>query len=178
VAKKILVASPHLSIVIGNLTVQFPIDSTLKLHTHSVFLQEKIVTSVSTDSKLREVGYLGKQIFELSNHLGNVLATITDKKLQYSSNHEKTLLYGNILFLYLYLMKTLTFNIPDSVDLDMKEVAMLLATKLYEEGKLSLGQAAELVGLSKRTFAELLGKYNVSIFNFSADDLSRELKNV
>jgi hypothetical protein len=29
-------------------------------------------------------------------------------------------------------MKTLTFNIPDSVDLDNKEVAMLLATKLYE----------------------------------------------
>jgi predicted HTH domain antitoxin len=153
-------------------------DHTQTPHSLCFFLQEKIVASVSTDSKEREVGYLGKQVFELSNHLGNVLATITDKKLQYSSNHEKTLLYGNILFLYLYLMKTLTFNIPDSVDLDSKEVGMLLATKLYEEGKLSLGQAAELVGLSKRTFAELLGKYNVSIFNFSADDLSRELKNV
>lgn len=76
------------------------------------------------------------------------------------------------------MMKKFTFNIPDTVDLDNEEVAMLLATKLYEQGKLSLGQAAELVGLSKRTFAELLGKYNVSIFNFSADDLSRELKNV
>ena len=76
------------------------------------------------------------------------------------------------------MLKKFTFNIPDTVDLDNEEVAMLLATKLYEQGKLSLGQAAELVGLSKRTFAELLGKYNVSIFNFSADDLSRELKNV
>ena len=75
-------------------------------------------------------------------------------------------------------MKTLTFNMSDSVDLDNEEVDMLLATKLYEEGKLSLSQAAELVGLSKRTFSELLGKYNVSLFNFSADDLSRELKNV
>ena len=74
-------------------------------------------------------------------------------------------------------MKTLTFNIPDSVDLDMKEVAMLLATKLYEEGKLSLGQAAELVGLTKRTFAELLGRYNVSIFNYPSSDLSRDAKN-
>jgi predicted HTH domain antitoxin len=81
-------------------------------------------------------------------------------------------------FFVLYTMKTLTFNIPDSVDLDNQEVAMLLATKLYEEVKLSLGQAAELVGLSKRTFAELLGKYNVSIFNFTADNLSRELKNM
>jgi RHS repeat-associated protein len=36
------------------------------------------------------VGYLGKQIFELSNHLGNVLATITDKKLQVSTNTTST----------------------------------------------------------------------------------------
>jgi len=64
-------------------------------------------------------------------------------------------------------MKTVTFNLPDSFDLDEKEIAMLLATKLYEQGKLSLGEAADLVGLSKRTFAELLGKYNVSILNFT-----------
>jgi predicted HTH domain antitoxin len=80
-------------------------------------------------------------------------------------------------FHYLYPMKTLTFNVPDSFDLDDKEVAMLLATKLYEQGKLSLGQAAELVGLSKRTFAELLGRYNVSIFNYPPSDLSRDVKN-
>jgi urease accessory protein UreE len=51
-----------------------------------MYLPEKLVTSVSTESKQREVGYLGKQVFELSNHLGNqhvptqsgVLATITD----------------------------------------------------------------------------------------------------
>ncbi len=36
------------------------------------------------------MGYLGKQIFELSNHLGNVLATITDKKLQVSLNTTST----------------------------------------------------------------------------------------
>jgi predicted HTH domain antitoxin len=74
-------------------------------------------------------------------------------------------------------MKTLTFNVPDSFDLDDQEVAMLLATKLYEQGKLSLGQAAELVGLTKRTFAELLGRYNVSIFNYPSSDLSRDAKN-
>lgn len=61
--------------------------------------------------------------------------------------------------------------------MDDKEVAMLVATRLYEQGKLSLGQAAELVGLTKRTFAELLGKYNVSIFNYPASDLARDVKN-
>lgn len=74
-------------------------------------------------------------------------------------------------------MKTLTLNIPDNLDLDNNEVAMLVATKLYEQGKLSLGQAAEVVGLTKRTFAELLGKYNVSIFNFPSSDLSSDVTN-
>ena len=74
-------------------------------------------------------------------------------------------------------MKKLVLNIPDSVDLDERELVMTLASKLYEEGKLSLGQAADLVGLSKRTFAELLGKYNVSIFNHPASDLSRDVNN-
>jgi RHS repeat-associated protein len=55
-----------------------------------MYLPEKLLTSVSTDSKQREVGYLGKQVFELSNHLGNVLATITDKKLQVSTNTTST----------------------------------------------------------------------------------------
>ncbi len=74
-------------------------------------------------------------------------------------------------------MKVLTLNIPDNVDLDNMQVAMLVASRLYEEGKLSLGQAAELTGLSKRTFAELLGTYNVSIFNYPASDISRDVAN-
>jgi len=74
-------------------------------------------------------------------------------------------------------MKTVTLNIPDSLDMDNRDVAMLVATQLYEQGKLSLGQAAEVVGLTKRTFAELLGKYNVSIFNYPASDLTRDVAN-
>ena len=74
-------------------------------------------------------------------------------------------------------MKQLVINIPDFVNLDEKEAAMTLASKLYEEGKLSLGQAAELVGISKRAFAEMLGKYNVSLFNYPPSDLSRDVKN-
>jgi hypothetical protein len=53
--------------------------------------------------------------------------------------------------------------VPDSFDLDSEEVAMILATKLYEQGKLSLGQAAELIGSTKKTFEELLGNCGVSI---------------
>lgn len=74
-------------------------------------------------------------------------------------------------------MKVLTLNIPDSLDLDSLQVAMLVAGKLYEQGKLSLGQAAEVAGLTKRTFAEILGAYNVSIFNYPASDISRDVAN-
>ena len=74
-------------------------------------------------------------------------------------------------------MKTLTFNIPETADVDDREVAMIVATQLYERGKLSLGQAAELVGLTKRTFAELLAKYGVSLFNYPASDLPGDVKN-
>jgi len=74
-------------------------------------------------------------------------------------------------------MKTLTLNIPDSVDINNNEISMLLATKLYQQSKVSLGQAAELAGISKRSFAELLGKYDVSIFNFPEIDLSKDVAN-
>jgi len=80
------------------------------------------------------------------------------------------------LFIFV-LMRTITLNIPDSLGIDNREVAMLVASRLYEQGKLSLGQAAEIVGLTKRTFAELLGSYNVSIFNYPASDLSSDVAN-
>lgn len=74
-------------------------------------------------------------------------------------------------------MKILTLNLPDSLDLDNKDLSMLLATRLYEQGKLSLGQAAELAGLTKRTFAELLAKYDISLFNFPASDIAKDVAN-
>ncbi|MBK9224675.1 MAG: UPF0175 family protein [Flavobacterium sp.] len=74
-------------------------------------------------------------------------------------------------------MKTLTLSVPDSLDLTNRELVMLVASRLYEQGKLSLGQAADLAGLTKRAFAELLNQYNVSIFNFPSTDLSSDVEN-
>ncbi len=74
-------------------------------------------------------------------------------------------------------MKTLTINLPDSLDLDSKEITLLISTRLYERGKLSLGQAAEVAGLTKRTFSELLGVYNISIFNFPASEIKSDVAN-
>jgi len=74
-------------------------------------------------------------------------------------------------------MKKLTLNLPETFDVEDQEILMIIASRLYEKGKLSLGQAADLAGYSKRTFAELLGKYGVSIFNYPASDLAEDVKN-
>jgi len=80
-------------------------------------------------------------------------------------------------FDYLCNMRTITLQMPDSLGMDNQEVAILVANRLYEQGKLSLGQAAEVAGLTKRAFAELLGTYQVSIFNYPASDLSKDVAN-
>tara|TARA_R110000868_G_scaffold114002_2_gene305965 strand:+ start:250 stop:492 length:243 start_codon:yes stop_codon:yes gene_type:complete len=74
-------------------------------------------------------------------------------------------------------MKTLTINIPNTADIDDKEARMSLASKLYERGKLTLGEASELVGYSKETFMELLADYNVSLINYPADELDEDIEN-
>ena len=62
-------------------------------------------------------------------------------------------------------------------ELDNLQLSMILASSLYEQGKLSLGQAADVANLSKRTFAELLGTYGVSLFNYPAADLAQDVTN-
>ena len=75
-------------------------------------------------------------------------------------------------------MTTITIKIPDNLKTSDFEITMFLASKWYKEGKLSSGQAAEMVGLSKRTFIELLGKYGVSVFGYDFKGLKKDLKNV
>ena len=74
-------------------------------------------------------------------------------------------------------MRTITLKVPEMSELDNLQIHMILASTLYEQGKLSLGQAAEVANLSKRTFAELLGSYGVSLFNYPATDLVQDVAN-
>jgi predicted HTH domain antitoxin len=72
-------------------------------------------------------------------------------------------------------MKTLQLQIPDN--LDENEVTLMLAVQLYDKGKLSLGQAADLVNMDKESFMEELGKFDVSLFGETIDDIKRDLDN-
>ena len=75
-------------------------------------------------------------------------------------------------------MNTIVLNIPDKTDLDPKETGRFLAAKLYEAGRLSLGQAAELAGLSKTTFAEILCGYNVSLINYPVSEMQHDASRI
>ncbi len=74
-------------------------------------------------------------------------------------------------------MRKVQLNIPDDIDLTDYDFSMIVATKLYEDAKLSAGQAAQIAGLSKRAFIELLGKYGVSVFSRLIDDLHNDIEN-
>ncbi|MBI1287826.1 MAG: UPF0175 family protein [Flavobacteriales bacterium] len=74
-------------------------------------------------------------------------------------------------------MRTIQLHIPDGSELSEHDLLMILASKLYEDGKLSAGQAAAMVGISKRTFIELLGKYGVSVFGTTVEDLNSDIAN-
>ena len=74
-------------------------------------------------------------------------------------------------------MQTLQIQLPDFINIDTQEIQMLLASKLYEKGVLSVGQATQMTGFSKRTFMELLGRYQVSVLNYPAEDIMQDFEN-
>lgn len=70
-------------------------------------------------------------------------------------------------------MNALEVQLPP--DIPVEEARLLLMVKLFETGKLSVGQAAELAGYSKSTFIELLGKLGVPIIDYPPEELEQEL---
>jgi predicted HTH domain antitoxin len=70
-------------------------------------------------------------------------------------------------------MNALQVQLPP--DISVEEARLLLMVKLFETGRLSLGQAAKLAGYSKPTFIELLGKMGVPVIDYPAEDLQQEI---
>jgi predicted HTH domain antitoxin len=75
-------------------------------------------------------------------------------------------------------MTTLTLQVPDFLEDNHTDTVRFLAAKLYESGKLSLGQAAEMTGLSKPAFAEILSGYGVSYINYSFEDVMADVARI
>jgi predicted HTH domain antitoxin len=68
-------------------------------------------------------------------------------------------------------------QMPDTISTSEFDLKMFIAAKLYESGRLSLGYAANMAGVSKRTFAELLGQYGVSLFSQTAEEVQADCEN-
>jgi predicted HTH domain antitoxin len=75
-------------------------------------------------------------------------------------------------------MTTLTLQVPDFLEEDHNDTVRFLAAKLYESGKLSLGQSAEMAGLTKTEFAEILADYGVSYINYSFEDVMDDVTRI
>lgn len=61
-----------------------------------------------------------------------------------------------LIYPYLYDMTTMTLNVPEALEREYDETVRLIAAKLFESDKLTLGQAAEMCGMKKWDFAEIL----------------------
>jgi predicted HTH domain antitoxin len=70
-----------------------------------------------------------------------------------------------------------TLTIPDTVNISGADAQILLAVKLFESRKLPLGKAAEVAGLSYRTFYELLIENNVPVVTLTEEDVKTEIAN-
>ncbi len=66
-------------------------------------------------------------------------------------------------------MKVLNTELPDEVEL--YEAKMVLSAYMFDREILSSGQAAEFACVSRKTFLEDVGKYGVSIFGETGEDL-------
>lgn len=72
-------------------------------------------------------------------------------------------------------MTAIALNMLLPLSISEEDIKLLLAIKLYEVGKVSLGQAAKLGGFSKRAFIDILGHHRIPVCNYSAEELRQEL---
>jgi predicted HTH domain antitoxin len=75
-------------------------------------------------------------------------------------------------------MTTMTLQVPDSLEENHNDTVRFIAAKLYESGKLTLGQAAEMAGMKKWDFAEILINYGVNYLDPSAEAAVNDAKEV
>jgi predicted HTH domain antitoxin len=55
-----------------------------------------------------------------------------------------------------------------------REMRLAAAVKWYEQGRVSQGRAAEIAGLSRSEFIDALGRFGVSPFQYTADEILAE----
>lgn len=67
----------------------------------------------------------------------------------------------------------LTVELPENVS--REEAQLALAVRLFQQGKVTLGQAAAMAGQTKRRFIDTLGHEGVPVVNYPAGELRGEM---
>lgn len=75
-------------------------------------------------------------------------------------------------------MTTMTISVPEKLEVEHDETVRFIAAKLYESGKLTLGQAAEMCGMKKWDYAEILINYGVHFLDASAAAAINDAKGI
>jgi len=81
------------------------------------------------------------------------------------------------------ILKTITLQLPDAVVELWGEVGKLeeaakrwAVLDLVREGKMSSGKAAEILGMTRWDFMELMSKYNVPMVSCPPEEIDEQLK--
>ncbi|MCC7244109.1 MAG: UPF0175 family protein [Saprospiraceae bacterium] len=73
-------------------------------------------------------------------------------------------------------MGIIQIQLPSRLQVHDFEVKMMVAGSFYEQGRLSASEAAQVAGLSKRAFLEMLGKFGFSVFGYTSEELTTDLQ--
>lgn len=84
------------------------------------------------------------------------------------------------------IVMTLAVELPESVFSALRrspqefvqEMRLAAAVKWYELGQLSQGKAAEVAGLTRAEFIAALSRFQVSPFQYTAEELAEDLARV
>lgn len=83
-------------------------------------------------------------------------------------------------------MKTISIELPESIFSALRkdpneftqELRIVAAVKWYEIGQITQGQAAEIAGVTRGEFINILARYQVSPFQYTPEEIESEIESL
>ncbi len=129
-----------------------------------------VVTNHGPDYDCQKWGRVAKFVLRLGEKMGAlyaneviVISSVIANIIRERCHRESNLIYNGV-------------NLQE-MNIKEEELKLLLAIKLFEEGAVSLGKAAETAGYSEKAFVEVLIRRGMSPIKYSELDLDKEARN-